>query len=432
MRTPSMFAFSIACGLLVAGLVACGPSARPNGGIDAKPPCVGLECRVEECPAGTSTTISGTVYAPNGTLPLYNVAVYVPNAPLGALPVGVSCDRCGTTLSGSPVVKTLSDYRGEFTLSGAPSGINVPLVLQLGKWRREVLVPNVVPCQDNKLTDPNLTRLPKKQSEGNMPRVAVTLGSCDQISCMLPKVGIDPSEFGGQGQNKAVTFFQVPGTEGPPGSTDATAFWNSTAAMANYDMIIVSCECWEADSTKNATSFAAMTQYLAMGGRIFTTDFQYTWYKFSPDPMLASIGSIPGGAPEGGSPIVIDTSFPKGKALADWMDHTNSSPAYGQVTPDTVFDNVWTIDPAKVQVFASSGPPTHPRYMTINTPVGVPLEQQCGKAVHLDAHINSLDSIDSTFPAGCTNPISSGEASFAFFFFDLASCIQDDSQPPIL
>ena len=167
-----------------------------------------------------------------------------------------------------------------------------------------------------------------------------------------------------------------------------------------------------------------MAQYLNMGGRIFSTDFQYTWYRYSPDSGLAAVGNIQGGAPIGSSPIQVDSSFPKGKALADWMDYTMTSTAYGQVTPDVVFDNYLAMDTTRSQTFASSG--GHPRFMTINTPVGLPPDQQCGKAVHLDAHINATDVIDPTYPAGCSSPINSGESAFAYFFFDLANCIQDD------
>jgi hypothetical protein len=425
--------------VVLASVVGCSPKARQasDAAVDTKPPCVGLQCQVDDCGTNPPTTISGTVFAPNGQLPLYNVGVFVPNAPLEPLTVGVSCDRCGTPVSGSPVVIAQSDYMGKFQLVNAPSGTNIPLVIQLGKWRREVTIPQVLPCQDNHLSDPNMTRLPKKRSEGNMPKIAVTLGGCDQISCLLPKVGIDPSEFGVAGQNRTITFYSTPSaSNGPPGMTSATPFWSSVSELSKYDIVILSCECEEAPDSKDASSYQAVAQYLAMGGRIFTTDFQYTWYRYSPDPGLMSIGSIQGGAPSGDSPIKVDASFPKGKALADWMNYTMMSSSYGQVTPDEVFDNFLSANPMKSQTFGSSpafpSSTQHPRFMTINTPVGLPVDQQCGKAVHLDAHINELDTIDSSFPAGCASPIRSGEAAFAYFFFDLANCIQDDSQPPIL
>src|SRR6266404_4258905 len=46
-----------------------GAGERP--GADVAPrPCQGLECQQVECPAGATTSVSGTAFAPNGTLPL--------------------------------------------------------------------------------------------------------------------------------------------------------------------------------------------------------------------------------------------------------------------------------------------------------------------------------------------------------------------------
>lgn len=419
--------------VFLGAILGCGPASR-NEPQDAAPvepdatPCVGLECFIPQCDDGLTTTITGTVYAPNGTLPLPNATVLIPNAELAPFTEGVTCDRCGAPLAGDPVASAQTNFMGQFTLVNVPAGNSIPLVVQLGKWRRTVTIPAVVPCQDNPLTDHDLTRLPRTQSEGHMPRIAVTLGGCDQVSCLLPKLGIAPSEFGAAGEDKAVTFYSTPGTVGPPGTSSATPFWSSVTELSKYDMVILSCECSEHLDTKDATSFQAMADYLNMGGRVFSTDFQYTWYKDSPDPQLASIGNIPGGAPSGASPIMIDSSFPKGKTLADWMDFTMTSTGYGLVTPSYVYGNFASMDPLKTQTFGSSG--GAPRFVTINTPVGIPAEEQCGKAVHLDAHIgNSSDHIDENFPAGCTSPFSSGEAAFAYFFFDLANCIQDDSGP---
>src|SRR5262245_536997 len=53
-----------------------------------------------------TTSLSGRAYAPNGTLPLYNAAVYVPTAPLAAIPDGVGGPTCA---SGSPAVLARTD-----------------------------------------------------------------------------------------------------------------------------------------------------------------------------------------------------------------------------------------------------------------------------------------------------------------------------------
>lgn len=58
-------------------------------------------------------------------------------------------------------------------------------------------------------------------------------------------------------------------------------------------------EPWGLSATKDSSSFAAMTQYLDQGGRIFGTDFMYTVWKNSPDPKLASAATIPGGRAAG-------------------------------------------------------------------------------------------------------------------------------------
>src|ERR1700683_3410005 len=45
-------------------------------------PCTGIACNVQTCGGGGATTVSGYTYAPIGMLPLYDVQVFIPNAPL--------------------------------------------------------------------------------------------------------------------------------------------------------------------------------------------------------------------------------------------------------------------------------------------------------------------------------------------------------------
>jgi hypothetical protein len=427
-----------------------GPSLGFGDGGDGKSTaCVGLQCQQKVCGGGGDTTVTGTVFAPNGKLPLYNAIVYVPNSQVTPIVKGATCDTCGA-VTGDPVVTALSQPDGTFTLKNVPVGKDIPLVIQVGKWRRQVTIPAVAECAETKLTDPELTRLPKNQGEGDMPQIALTTGGCDNLGCMLPKVGIDASELGlaADGPSKAVHVYNgnaQSGAGGPGAANSANAFWSDATTLKKYDMVILSCECEEAREgaggfntpSKGTAAFAAMTEYLNAGGRIFTTDYMYTWYKYSPDATLTSATSMRGGAPGGGKPMVIDATFPKGQALSDWLAVVTPGSA-GKVTPDYVFGNIISTDPTKSQQWARSGTsgpiPEGPRVFSVNVPVGLPAAQQCGKGVHIDAHVNKGgaggDSVDATYPKGCSSALKEGEKLLAFFFFDLASCIQNETEAP--
>jgi hypothetical protein len=405
-----------------------------GGNQDAAKPCSNLECQQAICPSSSETTITGTVYAPNGTLPIYNAIVYVPNTAVKPQSKGATCDKCGTVASGSPIVTTLSDASGKFKLERVPVGKNIPLVIQLGKWRRQIVVPEVTKCGETKLTDANLTRFPRNQTEGDMPKIAITTGQCDQLGCMLPKLGIDASEFGvdTDGDAKAIHVYESGGVFPKPGAATAKSFWSDVNKLKKYDVSVFSCECSESPMSKDAAAFQAVTEYLALGGRVFTTDFQYTWYKNSSDPALQSVSNITGNAPNGNNPMHLNDTFPKGKALAQWLQGAFPGSPYGQVTADAVFDNFKNpVDPKKAQIWATGSPggtSGNARVFTVNTPVAAKPEEQCGKAVHIDAHVNGQD----RFPTSCKSTLGQAEAMFAFFFFDLSSCIQKDDKPPVV
>ena len=140
-------------------------------------------------------------------------------------------DRPVDWVKGDWVVITTTDATGHFVLKDLPVVPNLPIVFQIGKWRRQITIPMVTQCADNPLNDPNLTRLPKTQSEGDMPKIALTSGSADPLGCILPKLGIAASEFTATtGMGKVNTFNG--NIAGPAYATSAqTTFWNDANTL---------------------------------------------------------------------------------------------------------------------------------------------------------------------------------------------------------
>ena len=227
-------------------------------------PCQGLECQQSTCkggncaqpacPGGAVTTLTGKVYDPAGRVPLYNVDVYVPNGPLPDFQDGPSCDSCANRVSGHAVVRTTTDASGSFTLgdhdADVPAGSNIPLVVQIGKWRRQITIPTVAACTQTALTDPNQIRLPRDQSEGHIPKMALTTGQNDALECLLRKVGISDSEFTPETGNGRINFYAGGGgtsaydstLNGGAAFTPVHPWWDSLDNLKKYDIILHSCE----------------------------------------------------------------------------------------------------------------------------------------------------------------------------------------------
>jgi len=186
------------------------------------------------CAPGTTTSISGTVYDPAGNNPLYNVIVYVPSQGevLDAIPVGVTCPTCDQLVSGKPIAAALTDATGHFVLNNVPFGTSFSLVMQLGRWRRQVTIPAVTnQCADNPIVETppvSLLRLPRSVNSTtdqgqstitsqylSMPKFAIAAGHAqntsnnpitdERLQCLLRRIGVDASEFtlpGGAGSVK--------------------------------------------------------------------------------------------------------------------------------------------------------------------------------------------------------------------------------------
>src|SRR5262249_34855797 len=149
----------------------------------------------------------------------------------------VSCDRCGAPASGAPLVNAMTGPDGRFTLLNAPSGPNVPLVIQLGRWRRQVVIPNVNACQDNPLPA-ELTRLPRNHTEGDIPLMAMVTGKVDTLECVLRKIGVDDTEFTTPPPSSGrIQFYQANGAVIGGGVPPLSALADSQATLSRYDLV---------------------------------------------------------------------------------------------------------------------------------------------------------------------------------------------------
>jgi hypothetical protein len=332
----------------------------------AVPGCQGLQCQIAACGGDwRATKLQGRVYDPAGKNPIPNVLVYVPNAALSALGEGASCAAC-TTGSGSPIVSALTDATGHFVLEGVPSGAGVTLVVQSGKWRRQIALPSIASCVTTNLDGQTgadgraLIRFPKNRGEGNIPRIAFVSGSADPFECVLLKMGLDADgtgEFAGpvdaSGALRAQRVhwynstksagYDLSATAGGPGAS-AGDLLGSASRLADYDAVILACEGGE--YTSRGTQYANLVDYANGGGRVFMTHFSYVWLQYaaaaSQWPSVVTgwtDHSIGWSMDDSSLSAYVDRSFTKGDQLAMWLQYVGAS-----TTPGVLSLNEWRRD----------------------------------------------------------------------------------------
>jgi hypothetical protein len=414
--------------------------------------CTGLQCAQVACPNGGHTTVSGTVYDPAGKNPLYDVVVYVPNSKPSAFTDHASCDTCASLYTGDPIVAALTGPDGKFTLTDVPVGNNIPLVIQIGKWRRQITIPTVASCADTPLTDKTQTRLPRNRSEGDIPKIAVSTGKADTMECLLERMGVDEKEYGGGASGAGrIHIFTGNGNSASGSTPSESSLWANANALNNYDIVVLSCEGGEEAQTKPASALAALHDYANNGGRVFASHFHYYWFEgtgASPDftstaTWFPGSNTIPPGQNSSGqTTATINTSFPKGQAFEQWMELTNAL-VNKQLTIDDSRQNASVdanVNKASTSWITDVTVPKAPNggattmYFTFNTPTTSAPDKQCGRVVYSDLHVGAASNdykSGNNVPSGCaTGDLSPQEKALEFMLFDLSSCVTPDNQPP--
>jgi hypothetical protein len=434
------------------------------------------QCQVQgSCPGGGSTTISGTVYDPAGKNPVYNVAVYVPNTTPAALPSGVSCASC-SDLYTTPIASAVTDASGSFTIKNAPDGANIPLVVQVGKWRMTYTLPMVAKCQNNPQTS-GMLHLPRNHNEGNIPDIAISTGGADSLECLPLRMGIDPAEYVAGGSTAGrIHIFQgfMGATTAPAAPMAYQGLWDSVADLSKNDITLLSCE--GAPTSGGGPQLMPSDQqnllsYASTGGRVFASHFHYAWFTTGPFAALATPPLVTWTAQTiaGGSATIDDSAplfgsinsmtaggsaFPEGMALQAWLGNVNALQSgelpYFYARDNVISSNppaqVWlTLDSSKLpsndtSKVSSQNPP---QYLSFDLPLGVGTESKCGRVVYSDLHvsggpganepgINGAPAVGAdygvggsagTVPKGCALHALTPQEKALEFIFDLSSCL---------
>jgi len=491
------------------GAPACNPPQVCGGGGTANVcgsnlACTGLCQQQVACDGGATTTLTGIVrsglqegatsWVPAGTVPdpVPGVLVYIPTTaltPFDSNPNApqVQCSQCGADVSGNPLVEATTDYTGKFTLTNVPVSTSasntIPIVIQLGHWRREYEFAILNPCVPNAL--PQDLNLPSSSTEGDIPLTAISTGSYDPIECVLLKMGINQNEFmsyttwaaetanGTAPKQGRVHIYTATGGGGfgnaNPGSKLApqldetallgTAAGGNSATNGNYmiyDQILL--PCWGGPATKNASELFDLGYYGDHGGHFFATHFSYTWLSGNTNSMLTSVanwdlraddnigGGVNGTAFTGdvSNAVPPPVATPPG-VFVQWLNYvgalSNGNPGGAPPAAPTVtitagrhdVDSVangsveWIdgTDPNGV-VNSSANPPTAEMllHFTFDMPIGA-TSGQCGHGIFSDFHVNSASqSNNTTFPNECnTQALNSQERIIEYMIWDLSSCV---------
>jgi hypothetical protein len=375
------------CLAISVGLVGCGPSDgggadgddeggndqgdRPDAGDDEGGDDAGTRPDARPRPdAAIPATITGKVWAPNmgpgvapagQEIPIFGALVYASvNKPM-PIPQEVFCEECVE----APGNSTFSSHDGSFTLNVDPG--TWWLVIQKGQFRLEQQI-TVEPDQDLALA-PQDTTLPSRHDAANgawVPRIAVVMGTDDQIEDVLGKIGLGEIDNNGLITSTGSEFdiYQNRGAHAHlRPSESGNDLLASLDKMRRYHIIFFSCS--TRDLTRSAAVRRNVRQYVQEGGKIYVTDWsgEVMDHAFPPQVTLGDSGADTRGTYSPADPAIetfqgalgysdgrsspfTSTAGTTDDDLTAWLD-LQSAPVEGPGGADTVSR---PIDPANIAV----------------------------------------------------------------------------------
>ena len=415
-------------------------------------------CQQISCSNGATTSVSGTVYAPNGSDPIPNILVYIPTTSLAAFTDGVSVsnpvlDNEANLISGSPLVQTTTAADGTFTLTNVPPGSEIPIVIQAGRWRRELVISSVASCTNTPLTtvtqgggnslpgfgESTSVRFAQNQGEGDIPKMTLATGKADALECTLRKVGIADTEFtdytvnvasGGSAPGR-VNLFEGSGNSGvKPGSTVHTenTLVGSTSAtfggslLGNYNVLMLPCQ-GDSNNYTTADGRNNVISFTNAGGRIFAT--HHSNFYINENSPIDTAANWTSDTTVGSATATINTAFSSGNTLAQWLQAIGATTTPGQVAMTNLFNDQNGVN-SPTESWATLNTNSDIAQFSFYTPVGTAAANQFGRVMFNQYHVDNTSTSSSvTFPNECTGTMaktqsmSAQEHMLEYSLFDL-------------
>ena len=456
----------------------------------------GAACADQNCGGGGSTVITGRVLDPAGVNPLWGVTVFIRDPSIGLPDLdasGLQCG-CGDIYPSDVLGYARTDENGVFSITSAPYGSGISIVVQIGKWRKEYDGFNITRCATNQVPD---LALPKDSNEGNLPNIAISTGGADSLECLPYRMGVSASEYvAGDAAGGHIHIFH--GYNGAntaaPAPDSYQALWDSTADLEKHDVVLLSCEGHETTgggSSNMGGGGSGMTNayqqslmdYANAGGRVFASHYHYAWFRKPQGAQTsvafaaANIASWQGSnnaAEDIDDSKAFDTqidttlasgaAFAEGTSMATWLGNVKALTngllpvQYARINVTALMQPPsveWihlasSVVSSDVKAQATTFVPNATQYFSVDTPIGASGESVCGRVVYSDLHVSGGPGAGvgnfpgdyghqggqgmqagGTVPSGCAqHALSPQELALEFMLFDLSSCLQPTMGQP--
>src|SRR5438309_1045750 len=83
---------------------------------------------------------------------------------------------------------------------------------------------------------------PTSRLQGDIPKIAITTGSCDALECLVRRLGVSDGEFSTDGGTGNIHLYNGNGASQLSNGTNlapATALWSDLNKLKTYDMVLM-------------------------------------------------------------------------------------------------------------------------------------------------------------------------------------------------